>query len=251
MTFDKVQLTLVLGLYYIDKSKNIESFTSRFNRYFHLSISAQTILFALAQFKNVDPATNTKVDGDNALYQVIWQEYIQSDNLTALKELYRAFKQEKYLTTVESLDDKLSDIEIINSTILSKVVDSPEEKPTNIHSRGTEAYPRLKQVVNNALREAQYKCENSLCCTPLFIRRDGKTNYTEAHHLIPLCYQDSFDFSLDVEANVVSLCPNCHCLLHYGQDKEALLRQLYDSRAERLKKCNLNVGFEDLMLMYR
>lgn len=251
MTFDKLQLTLVLGLYYIDKTKNIESFTSKFNRYFHLSISTQTILFALAQFKNVDPATNTMVDGDNALYQALWREYILSDNLTVLKDIYRAFKQEKYLTTVESLDDSLSDIEIINSANPPKVVDSPEEKPTNLHSRGAEVYPRLKEVVNNALREAQYKCENPSCCTPLFIRKDGKTNYTEAHHLIPLFYQDSFDFSLDVEANVVSLCPNCHCLLHYGQDKEVLLRQLYDSRTERLKKCNLNIGFEDLMLMYR
>lgn len=251
MTFDKIQLTLVLGLYYIDKSKNIESFTSRFNRYFHLSISTQTILFALAQFKNVDPATNAKVDDDNDLYQVIWQEFILSDNVTVLKDLYRAFKHEKYLTTVESLDDKLSDIEIINSALPPKVDDSPEEKPTMLHSRGAEVYPRLKEVVNNALSLAKYKCENPSCCTQLFTRKDGKTYYTEAHHLIPLCYQNSFDFSLDVEANVVSLCPNCHCLLHYGRDKDKLLKQLYDSRIQRLKMCNLNIAFEDLLLMYR
>jgi len=250
MVFDKLQLKLILGLYYIDKSKNIESFTIRFNRYFHLSISAQTILFALAQFKNVDPSTNIKTTEDMKPYQSIWMECIPT-GLDELKEIYKAFKQEKFLSTNDYMVDSLADIEITNAKINLWVEDYPEAKPANFSNRLTDVYPRIKVVVNNALRLADYKCENTLCGTHLFLRKDGKTNYTEAHHLIPLQYQNNFDFSLDVEANVVSLCPNCHCLLHYGQDKEELLRQLYNQRKSRLQKCNLDIRFEDLLLMYR
>ena len=250
MVFDKLQLKLILGLYYIDKSRNIESFTARFNRYFHLSISAQTILFALAQFKNVDPSTNIKITEDMKPYQSIWMECIPT-GLDELKEIYKVFRQEKFLSIIDCKDDSLADIEITNAKDIPRVDDSAEAKPINLSNRLTDVYPRLKEVANNALRLAEYKCENTICGTHLFLRKDGKTNYTEAHHLIPLQYQKYSDFSLDVEANVVSLCPNCHCLLHYGQDKEELLRQLYNQRISRLQKCNLDIGFEDLLLMYR
>lgn len=250
MNFDILQLKLILGLYYIDKSRNIESFTVRFNRYFHLSVSEPSILFTLAQFKNVDPATNNTITEEMKLYQRIWGECIP-EKLNELKEVYKAFKQEKFLYTIDSLDDSLANIDITSTNNLPQADDYPEPKPLNLSSRISVVFPRLKDVANNALRLADYKCENPLCTTLLFLRKDGKINYTEAHHLIPLQYQNNFDFSLDVEANVVSLCPNCHCMLHYGQDKSDLLRRLYDNRIERLKNCNLDIRFEDLLLMYR
>ncbi|MGL4999965.1 MAG: HNH endonuclease [Cetobacterium sp.] len=48
----------------------------------------------------------------------------------------------------------------------------------------------------------------------------GTTNkqYMEAHHLIPMNAQDSFKNSLDVLGNVVSLCPNCHRMIHHGDE---------------------------------
>ena len=35
-------------------------------------------------------------------------------------------------------------------------------------------------------------------------------NYVEAHHLIPMGFQDDFSKSIDVEANIISLCTYCH-----------------------------------------
>ena len=250
MVFDKLQLKLILGLYYLDKSRNIDSFVARFNRYFHLSVSAQTILFSLAQFKNVNPSTNIKITEDMKVYHSIWMECIPT-GLDELREIYKAFKQEKFLSADAYMDDSLAKIDITYAKDNLWIEDSPEVKPAFFSNLLIEVYPRIKEVVNNALRLADYRCENTLCDTHLFLRKDGKTNYTEAHHLIPLQYQRDFDFSLDVEANVVSLCPNCHCLLHYGQDKEELLRQLYNQRKSRLQKCNLDIRFEDLLLMYR
>ena len=40
------------------------------------------------------------------------------------------------------------------------------------------------------------------------------------HHLIPLRMQHDFENSLDVVGNIVSICPNCHRLIHYGRDKD-------------------------------
>lgn len=142
----------------------------------------------------------------------------------------------------------------VSNTILENnllILDNPTEKPLIISEPDKNIYPRVKEVASNALRLAQYKCENKLCPIKLFTRKDGTTTYTEAHHLIPLCYQNDFDYSLDVEANVVSLCPHCHCLLHYGKDKEFLLKNLYNDRIARLKKCKLEISYEALLLMYR
>ena len=250
MRFNKLQLSIILGLYYIDKAKNIETFTVKFNKYFHLSVSRQTILFALTQYKNIDPANNNQLFiTDNKEFVSLWEEYIVSDKVASLKELYKLFKQEKYLNEAENLTD-ISELSTISSGS-SLILDVPIEKPFITSRYDKNVYPRLKEVAGNALYLAKYKCENPLCSIALFTSKDGITTYTEAHHLIPLCYQNDFNYSLDVEANVVSLCPHCHSLLHYGQDKEVLLRNLYDNRIDRLKKCKLETSYESLLLMYR
>ena len=76
--------------------------------------------------------------------------------------------------------------------------------------------------------------------------------YMEPHHLIPLSEQSRFSVSLDVEANIVSLCSNCHNCVHYGvhAEKSSILRKLFDSRKERLVKCEINITFDELLNMY-
>ncbi len=250
MRFNKLQLTIILGFYYIDKAKNIEAFTIKFNKYFHLSVSRQTILFALTQFKNINPANNNQaLITDDKDFARLWEEYIVFDKIASLKELYKLFKQEKYLNEASNL----TDISESNTSLTrnSLVLDVPVEKPLITSGCDKKVYPRLKEVAGNSLCLAEYKCENPLCSITLFTRKDGTATYTEAHHLIPLCYQNDFEYSLDVEANVVSLCPHCHRLLHYGQDKENLLKNLYNDRIARLKKCKLDISYESLLLMYR
>ena len=44
--------------------------------------------------------------------------------------------------------------------------------------------------------------------------------YMEGHHAVPMKYQDKFEHSLDVYANVVCLCPIYHRLLHYSVESE-------------------------------
>ena len=109
---------------------------------------------------------------------------------------------------------------------------------------------RSDMVKMQALTAAGFKCECK-CSHELFLRKDYKIPYTEAHHLVPLHYQSDFLYSLDVPANVVSLCPSCHRRLHYGNEVEAMLEQLWKDRKSRLEKCGISISFQSLLLMYR
>jgi 5-methylcytosine-specific restriction protein A len=40
--------------------------------------------------------------------------------------------------------------------------------------------------------------------------------YVEVHHIIPFSLSDSLDTNLDVEGNLICLCPNCHKKMHYS-----------------------------------
>lgn len=67
---------------------------------------------------------------------------------------------------------------------------------------------------------------------------------------MPMSAQKDFSVSLDVENNIVSLCSNCHNLLHYGTDFEPVLKKLYDERKSELEKAGIRISFEELMKYY-
>ena len=227
---NELQLTLILAWYYFDKSNNVESFARRFNQYFEKDYSAQTILFSSAKFKNVDPANNLRQVTPDERYKTLWNKYIVGDRIRELKEIYREFKKGAFHEHMDVSAE--AETRVLNAA--QPYEDVPVDK-CELGEKPVTAYPRSAQVVSNALYNADYKCELN-CETELFLRKNSQINYTEGHHLIPLCYQNDFEYSLDVEANLVSLCPNCHRHLHYGDDITELLRSLYELRKVRLEK---------------
>ena len=84
-------------------------------------------------------------------------------------------------------------------------------------------------------------------------RKDGKYEYTEPHHLIPLSKYKDFKYSLDITANIISLCSHCHNLLHYGrlEDKMIILEKLYNERKDSLSKKGISISFEQLLNYYK
>lgn len=74
-----------------------------------------------------------------------------------------------------------------------------------------------------------------------FISDSTKKNYVEGHHIIPISCQAFFNYSLDVLANIIVLCPNCHRLLHYAIKPERVdkLYQIYDERYERFSNAGI------------
>ena len=103
----------------------------------------------------------------------------------------------------------------------------------------------------NAKAAANYLCEhNNQHAT--FTNKATNRNYVEAHHLIPMQLQSKFFYSLDIEANIVSLCPVCHRMIHHAtnEEKREIITKLYNERVERLRKCNIYIELVDLLNFY-
>ena len=157
-------------------------------------------------------------------------EYFETDSIEddkLKKDLSNIKKEKKHF----EYDDKLS----------------PKPKQKEIH--GIKVYIRDKQKAVNALNHANYSCEIDKN-HKVFFRKDGITPYTEAHHLVPLSYQDKYEYSLDIEENIVSLCSNCHNEIHYGFNAKELIKQLYNQRKNLLTKKGIEITLEELYQYY-
>lgn len=154
---------------------------------------------------------------------------------------------EEYLEREE--DSFFSNLSMKENSFSKDYSPEPEEKPEQIVLNGRITFSRNRQKAIHALQLANYYCEID-ALHPTFIRKNSDKPYTEPHHLIPMAFQDRFDVSLDVEANIVSLCSNCHNQIHYGEGIKDLLKILYDQRREMLEEAGIIISFEELLSMY-
>lgn len=116
----------------------------------------------------------------------------------------------------------------------------PENKRAARNIEGRMVPVRNVDTASRALARAGYLCECDNA-HELFLRKRQPVNYTEPHHLIPLQYDDLFENSLDVQANIVSLCSHCHNLVHYGADAENVIRKLWEDRREEIKNAGIGI----------
>lgn len=114
---------------------------------------------------------------------------------------------------------------------------------------GRFVYPRDSKVARNALKNAHYQCECNRAHLS-FVRRGTKVQYCEPHHLIPMGFQKAFEYSLDREENIVSLCSNCHNQIHYGEGAKELIIKLYEARKDGLKRVGIDIDLTTLLSMY-
>ena len=165
--------------------------------------------------------------------------------------LLPGLKSLSYTQTEDTIEENKLDDLVIESTnidninpILHTYSGIAKPKP-----EGRKLYARNPQTAVNALTLASYKCEidgNHYT----FIRKKNNKPYTEPHHLVPMAFSERFDVSLDVEENIVSLCSNCHNLLHYGRDAKELLNILYQKRKNMLANVGIDIDIDDLYEMY-
>jgi len=104
------------------------------------------------------------------------------------------------------------------------------------------AWVRDRIIVQQALASAEFLCGVNPSHTT-FIAEASNRNYLEGHHLIPLSQQATFANSLDIYANIVGLCPNCHRFLHLARraDRQPILSSLYTSRVHRLAQSGIAI----------
>jgi 5-methylcytosine-specific restriction protein A len=110
--------------------------------------------------------------------------------------------------------------------------------------------PRNPREGELALRMASYLCEANRGHVT-FVTNKGRP-YMEKHHLIPMEHYFLFERSLDHYSNIYSLCPTCHRRIHHGtpRDRESLMRQLYETRAETYQAF-YSVSFTDIMRLVK
>ncbi|MED4116304.1 MrcB family domain-containing protein [Priestia megaterium] len=120
-----------------------------------------------------------------------------------------------------------------------------------VNKGGKKQWIRNVAKASKALMLSNYTCEID-SSHETFISKSTNMPYVESHHLIPMGKQGEFQYDLDQLANLISLCPLCHRLIHLGTDadKEKLLRKLYDQRKERLENIGIEINFSELKRVY-
>ncbi len=128
-------------------------------------------------------------------------------------------------------------------------LDIPITKPAKA-PKVVYGWNRDRVIVEQVLRADKYRCEIDARHKTFVARRNDQL-YLEGHHLIPISHQDKFEWSLDVYANIIGLCPNCHRQLHFGKKSEVkdILKGLYDLRAERLVKSGIEVSKDEFLAL--
>jgi len=76
----------------------------------------------------------------------------------------------------------------------------------------------------------------------------NENNYVEGHHIVPMYQQKNYSFKIDDINNIVSLCPNCHKEIHHADNKQNILKKLYNLHQNFMQINNINLN--DLYKMY-
>jgi len=107
-----------------------------------------------------------------------------------------------------------------------------------------------------AIKKADYQCEFDSLHETFISKRTGK-NFMEGHHLIPVGFQieiwNKYGVNIDCIENIISLCPNCHRAIHYGEfeTKKRFIEKLYALRKSSFRKMGLEVSLDDILKMYK
>ena len=136
-----------------------------------------------------------------------------------------------------------------------------EEYQHSVHSliepmarkqRTTSGYDRKASIGKGVLKAANYKCQYNSEHRTFTVGINGN-QYMEAHHLIPISFQNRYlNNSLDTNANIISLCPNCHRAVHYGdiKTKKDMLKKFFIERELALKADGISESLETLYEKY-
>jgi 5-methylcytosine-specific restriction protein A len=121
-------------------------------------------------------------------------------------------------------------------------------------SGGKTKFLRSPAVAGRVVSKSKGLCALATPAAPhkSFLCGRRKVNYVEGHHLIPFSQQIAFAHTIDVDENVVPLCPNCHKLLHHGKMSERvkLLNSLLTPRAAGLAARQIPINITQLTAMY-
>lgn len=166
---------------------------------------------------------------------------------------------------VRYLKEYLNPVEFDESTIFQEEVQIVEanalasdskEKPSYTTGANGRQIAKKSRIAKAALANAEFKCASNDKHTTFRTTRGNV--YMEGHHLIPCTcknsdyFWDNFKINIDCVENIVSLCPTCHRLVHFGSEKERyeLLKKLYDYQIKNLQEIGIDISLDELIKRY-
>lgn len=244
---------------WLENNTNISPYSV--NRYANAidTISSELSIYGLNE-KNLFHVCDTTII-DNVLFNPYFQQKNNKGNRMYSAALnyfktYIEYSKVKDQFQTELLKEEIEFEKYLkeNPAGVSKrtIKDKVKERPSYRTVNNQKIWNRNPRYASDVLANAGYLCEFNNQHQH-FISMFNQKNYVEAHHLIPMKYQDQFDCSLDTYANIVSLCLVCHKKIHFGlfEDKRKILDKLFKSRKERLKNCGINIGDNEFYSYYQ
>lgn len=161
----------------------------------------------------------------------------------------------EYLNPVEFDESFIfqEEVQIVEAKALAS---DSKEKPSYTTGANGRQIAKKSRIAKAALAKAGFKCaSNDKHVTFRTTRGDV---YMEGHHLIPCTcknsdyFWDYFKINIDCVENIVSLCPTCHRLAHFGSEKERneLLKKLYDYQIKNLQEIGIDISLDELIKRY-
>lgn len=125
-------------------------------------------------------------------------------------------------------------------------------RPRKLLHQGDNSYPRSLRVSYLAKVRSGWSCELDSRHQTFITETDGK-NYVEAHHLVPMAAQDYYQYTLDFTENVVTLCPNCHRLVHFAgyRERAKAVNKLFDEREMVYRPHGIEIDKKLLLSFYQ
>lgn len=177
--------------------------------------------------------------------------------LNDLRNMLGIYKELKGLVGTSILDiDSVASEEDYQSTTQKvtpkQLPEGPVSKKDAKYNSTTKKYYRDPSVAKDAIEKANYLCSIDSSHHTFTSAATGKP-FVEAHHIIPMEFQEQFEYSLDVPENIVALCPNCHRQIHQAifEEKDELIKFLYQDRQKVLEKRGLPIDLSQLETMYK
>lgn len=196
---------------------------------------------SIPELKEKDTRGNRMYSSALKYYKKFLEDYHEQETIEDEISKQDAKYDKEFLSLLEENDNE---IRIIS--------DNAEDKPGYKTINNYRLWIRNPKLAADVVSMANFLCEINNDHKHFNSKFNNK-NYVEAHHLIPMQYQGEFEFSLDVYANIVSLCLVCHKLLHYGafNEKKEIIYNLFSSRIDRLAKSGVLISLDKLYEYYK
>jgi hypothetical protein len=166
---------------------------------------------------------------------------------------------ENIISNMNLLDNDDDQDEIQNSDPANsdEILNSSKKPLSIVNSSQGKIIAKDSKISKSALKESNYLCEVNHNHKTFITKRN--VPYMEGHHLIPCTvgnseyFMEKYNKNIDCFENIVSLCPNCHREIHYGEwtTKSIKLKILFDKYRFKLHNIGVIITENELLRLYK